>query len=798
LTLRWPRDGLALLIGCVFALGLASAYSLARDIGHPFGGFLVFRSALSRAWQLEASTPPWWPVIAQNLLRYDDQLVALNGQPFDRAAQEQFLEAALRGQTTFQLTLRRSGQSLTLDLPLRFFTFSDFANVKLPDLIIGLGFWLLAVAVYRSQPHAPLNRVFALGCALIAGTLWTTLESLFPENNFLAQGLRLSWIVIGAFVGVVFIHLATLFPVPFGFPPPRVLRGLYGLSALVGAAYALATLLRWLGYAWPSLDGVVEFGYRYGLGALGLGVVYFAARMAWLFTRPRSRRLQRQLALLLLSLIAAFPYVLITVVRALVEQSQSYFLGGLDLRYLILGAPIAFAFLILRYQTFQSAHPLLFWVLSLALSALLASVSAWLLRIGLGEASGADGVVFLLMFVGALITSAFWGAQEAWRTAFSRLFQWEQRSYAAVREVSQQVGAPMDGARLPRLIADALVYRLELTNAGVWLWREAERGFSLAGHAGQWRLPAPERIPAETPTRLLKPLRLNVDDVPVPAWLRPLRETRTLEVVAPLWASGELVGLLGLGKRADEEIFDERDVEIIELITQEAALFLLAALQFEQLRQVPHQVATAQERERLRLAQELHDTTQQFLGRLPFYLEVSLNALRSKPDEAETILRRLLAEVESAAQTLRQIRLNLAPAQLEHNLVQPLQTLIARFQQNTAVETDATVPPDLDDALSPEARHALYRVVQQALDNVAAHAEARRLTLALTHHNRRVEFTIADDGRGFSPEQAAEAGARGSFGMTSMRARITSLGGEFAVESEPGKGTRVSGWLPVS
>src|SRR6185369_8655098 len=102
-----------------------------------------------------------------------------------------------------------------------------------------------------------------------------------------------------------------------------------------------------------------------------------------------------------------------------------------------------------------------------------------------------------------------------------------------------------------------------------------------------------------------------------------------IEVVTPLAISGRAVGLLGSGKRWDEEIFDERDLQITELIAQQAGLFLLTALQIEQLRQVPQEIATAQERERFKIAQELHDTIQQFLGRLPFFLEVSRGAARS-------------------------------------------------------------------------------------------------------------------------------------------------------------------------
>jgi len=785
------------LLGAVFALGVVNTLNFARDIGQPFGGFLVSRRPGLSVWQVEISTPPWWTVIAQGQVNYDDHVITLNGQPYDANARPHYREAARRG-ASFQLTIQRGGQVREQTLPLRRFSFSDFIDVKLPNVIVGLGFWLLAVAVYRVRPHGSLNQLFAVGFGLSAGALWLTIEGLFPEADPFSMFLRLAWIGVVAALGANFIHLAMLFPVPIESLPPRLVKGLYLVSGLIAALYALASAIRWATGTAPFADALADFGFQFVLGAFGAGVVFFALRLVWLLARPGSRRLRRQLALLLASLIAALPFVLTILTRALLSESLGYFWGGLDLRYLALAVPLAFAFIVLRYQTFHSTHPLLVWVLMFGNSGLLASLGVWLLRSGGQDLSGADGSIFLLLFVTAFAASAFWGSQSGWQAALSRLFQWEQRSYAAARQVGQQILAPLDLQRLPDLIASALVARMEVESAGVWRWDEAERAFHLAGQAARTR-PAilPARLPCEEQAAFRQPVRLAADHDPLPEWLQPVRESRAIEVVIPLWASGELIGLLGLGRRLDEDIFDERDLEIIELISEQAALFLLAAQQVEQLRQVPHQITATQERERFRIAQELHDTTQQFLGRLPFYLEVSHGAIRTDPAEAEAILQRLQSEVQSAAQTLRQIRLNLAPAQLEHSLRQPLHALAEHFRAQTGLEAQLVAPPEIDSALSTNARHALYRVVQQALDNVAAHAQARCVTVTLDQQNGRLAFTITDDGRGFSGPEADAARARGSFGLTSMRTRITSLGGELAVHSAPGAGTTISGWLPV-
>jgi signal transduction histidine kinase len=102
----------------------------------------------------------------------------------------------------------------------------------------------------------------------------------------------------------------------------------------------------------------------------------------------------------------------------------------------------------------------------------------------------------------------------------------------------------------------------------------------------------------------------------------------------------------------------------------------------------------------------------------------------------------------------------------------------------------------VDARLDVEARHALYRVVQQALDNVAAHAEASRVTITVTPADRGVRFAVIDDGQGFSEQQRVSAQDKGSFGLKSMHARVTSVGGELTAHSSPGSGTQIRGWLP--
>jgi signal transduction histidine kinase len=791
----------AFLFTLVFFVGLLAALNLAAAIGQPFGGFFVGYSHAANFWQMEASTPPWWPVVANDILRYDDALITIDNQPYNSTAYTAYRAAQAAGRDSVLLVIRRDNFPIEVYIPLRTFTLGNYFDIKLPDLINGMGFWLLAVAVFRARAHDPVNRVFAIACALAGGAIWLTIPGLYIEAPILTRGLQLIWVPIASFVGVLFIHLTLLFPAPIRRPVVRWMPVLYAAMTIVVLLYIVSFVTRWIYGGTPFTNSLGTWANWAVIGSLGVGVAAYLARLARLLSqREASRRLRRQSAFLLFGVALAVPYVLVIVFRALAQGAQTYFWNGLDLRYLTLAVPIAFAFVILRYQTLQRIHPIVAAVFILAASALLASVVTWIMR--LLEPNWVNALnwsPFVPLFLVALVTGIFFSLQNTLRGAFSKVFQWEFRSYTAVRKFSQQVVSQTDYASLPAAITIALIEKLELDCASVWLWDASNRSYRLAGRAGKWPVPPPDLLPAGEPTHgLVRPVRLTTETDAAPGWLDSVRQIGTVEVVAPLSVSGEAVGLLGLGKRWDEEIFDNRDLEIIELVAQQAALFILTAQQIEQLRQVPHQITTAQERERFKIAQELHDTVQQFLGRLPFYLQVSRDNARVDPAETESILQRCIADVESAAQAVRQIRHTLAPLQLETSLVQPLTTLVDSFRARTGLETQSDFSPAADSQLGPEARHALYRVVQQALDNVAAHARASRVTVTLHTHNDHLHFLVADNGRGVTDAERRKAEARGSFGLLSMRARITALGGEFNFDSSPETGTQISGWLPLS
>jgi PAS domain S-box-containing protein len=202
-------------------------------------------------------------------------------------------------------------------------------------------------------------------------------------------------------------------------------------------------------------------------------------------------------------------------------------------------------------------------------------------------------------------------------------------------------------------------------------------------------------------------------------------------------------------------------------------------------------VVDAQEAERCRIARELHDEIGQALTGLKLTLEnvrATSGSARVQLDQAQALVDQLLAQTQD-------LSLDLRPAMLDDLGLRPaLSWLVERYTAQTGVEVHLT-HESLHGRLRPEVETAAYRIVQEALTNVARHAGLRRarVTCALERKCLRVE--VADDGMGF--DVAAVPLSRGS-GLAGMEERARSTGGHFRLRSRPGQGTTVIAELALT
>lgn len=213
------------------------------------------------------------------------------------------------------------------------------------------------------------------------------------------------------------------------------------------------------------------------------------------------------------------------------------------------------------------------------------------------------------------------------------------------------------------------------------------------------------------------------------------------------------------------------------------------------LRALSSQVITAQEEERKRISRELHDETAQSLTSLLVGLRL-LQAARDLEDvklgaaELRELTARTLEEVRKLAVELR-------PTTLDHlGLVAALEW----YSREYAERLDAVVDfksEGLAERLASEVELVVYRVVQEALTNIARHAEATRVAIRLVFEEAGVAVTVEDNGRGFDLAEATSSRERG-LGLFGMRERVELVGGTFNIATAPGAGTSIRVRVPVT
>ncbi|NNC10627.1 sensor histidine kinase [Planctomonas sp. JC2975] len=201
--------------------------------------------------------------------------------------------------------------------------------------------------------------------------------------------------------------------------------------------------------------------------------------------------------------------------------------------------------------------------------------------------------------------------------------------------------------------------------------------------------------------------------------------------------------------------------------------------------------------ERQRMAGELHDTVAQGLVGIVTQLEAAAQVPPDSSDHA----RHLDAATRLARSSLveaRRTMLALDPdASSRVSLAKALESAVDEWAGMHSVRADYTATGS-ERALSDDAEHALLRVVQESLSNVAKHAGASRVGVTLTYLDDRVLVDVRDDGIGFDPGSGIERDPlEGGYGLSAMRNRIRQLGGLVEIESEPGRGTALSVALPV-
>ena len=206
------------------------------------------------------------------------------------------------------------------------------------------------------------------------------------------------------------------------------------------------------------------------------------------------------------------------------------------------------------------------------------------------------------------------------------------------------------------------------------------------------------------------------------------------------------------------------------------------------LRELASNLQTVQEDERGRLSRELHDEMGSLLTAAKFDLLRIRNA--QGPEQLAERLKQATRLLDEVVAIKRRIIEDLRPSALQHlGLSQALLLLCAEVSNRL----DMPVQTRVDEVRLPEAAQiTIYRLVQEALTNVQKYAQAQRVTVTLTADDRQVVLRIEDDGAGFDVKAVHVA----RHGLAGMRHRVEALGGQFLLDSAPGRGTRITATLP--
>jgi nitrate/nitrite-specific signal transduction histidine kinase len=266
-------------------------------------------------------------------------------------------------------------------------------------------------------------------------------------------------------------------------------------------------------------------------------------------------------------------------------------------------------------------------------------------------------------------------------------------------------------------------------------------------------------------------------------WRALARENWKQIVLVPLVRRGELIGLLNLRARNPRDL-GEQELALLTGIGSQVGIAL------ENARLYREAGALAVMAERNRLAQDLHDSVTQTIFTVNLLAGVIPTLYEENPEEAQFHLEELARLTRSALNEMRALLLELRPAALAQT---PLEELLARLGESTAGSARMPVHVSADSGLDipPRVRVALYRIAQEAINNVVKHSGADqawiRLRRRVANGSPGVELMVRDDGQGFDPSVAQE----GRLGLSIIHERASDIQATLTVQSAPGGGTTV-------
>jgi len=219
----------------------------------------------------------------------------------------------------------------------------------------------------------------------------------------------------------------------------------------------------------------------------------------------------------------------------------------------------------------------------------------------------------------------------------------------------------------------------------------------------------------------------------------------------------------------------------------------------KRLRSLSSQLLVAQEKERKLIAQEIHDSIGASLAATKFKVEDVITKVGENRPETRAALGSILPMLQEVIQEARRIQMALRPSILDDLGILATISWFCREFESIHSHINIRQEINIEESKVPDSlKTVIYRVLQEAMNNIAKHSKADRINLLLRKMDGAIELGIEDNGEGFDPEEAlARIGTNRGFGLSSMRERTELSGGSFSIKSSKGAGTVIRAMWPI-
>ena len=278
-----------------------------------------------------------------------------------------------------------------------------------------------------------------------------------------------------------------------------------------------------------------------------------------------------------------------------------------------------------------------------------------------------------------------------------------------------------------------------------------------------------------------------------------------LAVSVPITVKDRLIGAFNVGSYVSDT-FDPWKVELLLTIGNHIGVVIENAILMDSLKKherdlqfLSSQIIEAQEEERKRISRELHDEASQALVAAKINLEMFEKRLPSRLEEVRSGLMETSTLLVRTLENLRRLSHDLRPAMLDDlGLIPTLRWYTESYGKRLGIPITFQAV-NLKKRLTFEKETVIYRIVQEALTNIAKYAQAKAVSISLKKKNSTLITTVEDNGKGFNLETSVMGGDYSQgLGILGMKERVNNLGGIFHIESKQGKGTKLSVEIPLT